>query len=176
MLSNLSMTTWTWNRIGLNIHDDTTNDLGWSHTQDFPLDGGQSLQRVILRLGTIGGGSTFGPVFNLVPAAWFQAVSIDLASPRGLERIYQQSHAAELRPGLRFNDGQDKTPWDYQYSIPAFDIDQQVHLAIPANNSGSFLRINYGVGTGELNQGQYYQYVAHWYTIGQISYLVSSQP
>jgi hypothetical protein len=176
MLSNLSMTTWTWNRISINGGDDTTNDLGWGHTQDFPLLGGQSLQRVIVRLGTVGGGSTLGPVFNLVPASWFQQISIDTASPRGLERIYLQSHAAEFRPGLRFNDGQIETPYDYQYSIPAFDIDLQPHLGIPAGNSGSYLRINYGVGTGQGDLPQYYQYVAHWYTVGQISYLVSSQP
>jgi hypothetical protein len=176
MLSNLSMTTWAWNRIEINTFDEATNDLGWSHTQEFPLLGGQSLQRVIVRLGSAGSGSTIGPIFGLVPAPWLLRLTIDTLSPRGFERIYNLGHAAELHAEPQFDDTSPETPWDFQFSIPAFDVDMQPHLGIPEGNSGSLLRVSYGLVSAFPQLPSYFQYASSFTTLGQISYLVSSQP
>lgn len=169
------MTSWAWHHIGISNIDDSTNDLGWTHTQDIPLLGGQSLQRVIFRLGGGGQGTTLGAEFGLVPAFWVLGVAIDTASPAGLQRLYQLGHAAQLHAQPIQPTASADTPWNFQYSVPAFDIDIQPHLGIPAGNSGSFLRVTWGVGTDTAGIVHGVQYAASWLTQGQILYLISSQ-
>jgi hypothetical protein len=96
-----------------------------------------------------------------------------VTGPEGLVEYYRQSHAAELHSEPQYDDTTPDTPWDFQYSIPAFDVDIAARQKIPADFVGATITFSFGLFAVTSGAPQVFQYVSDWRLDGSFAYLTS---